>query len=124
MTGCEWSDSHVRASWRPGITAVPSPSRMRKRVITVIGKLLKNRHAGHEGLAWNLPSLAGPDTLALNSPDFTHEGTIGVAHASKRIGGKDLSPALTWAVVPDGVEQLLLVVEDPDAPTKVPNVHC
>jgi Raf kinase inhibitor-like YbhB/YbcL family protein len=90
----------------------------------VIGKLLKNRHAGHEGLAWNLPNLAGPDTLALNSPDFTHEGTIGVAHASKRIGGKDLSPALTWAAVPDGAEQLLLVVEDPDAPTKVPNVHC
>lgn len=90
----------------------------------VLGKLLKNRRAGQEGLAWNSPNLAGPGTLPLSSPDFEHEGTIGVAHASKRAGGKDLSPALTWAVVPEGTAQLLLVVEDPDAPTSAPFVHC
>jgi hypothetical protein len=37
--------------------------------MTVIGKLLKNRHAGPAGLAWKLSNLAGPDTLRLSSPD-------------------------------------------------------
>jgi Raf kinase inhibitor-like YbhB/YbcL family protein len=92
--------------------------------MAVLGKLLKNRRAGQAGLAWNSPNLAGEDTLALSSPDFENEGTIPTVHASTRAGGKDLSPALTWSPVPEGTAQLLLVVEDPDAPTPVPFVHC
>jgi Raf kinase inhibitor-like YbhB/YbcL family protein len=96
----------------------------RRRLMAVLGKLLKNRRAGHEGLAWNSPNLAGEDKLALSSPDFEHEGTIPTVHAGKRVGGKDMSPALTWSAVPEGAAQLLLVVEDPDAPTPAPFVHC
>jgi Raf kinase inhibitor-like YbhB/YbcL family protein len=92
--------------------------------MAVVGRLLKNRRAGQEGLAWHAPNLAGPDTLALASPDVPHQGTIPVAHASARIGGQDLSPALTWSAAPEGTAQLLLVVEDPDAPTPKPFVHC
>jgi Raf kinase inhibitor-like YbhB/YbcL family protein len=92
--------------------------------MAVLGKLLKNRRAGQAGLAWNAPNLAGAPTLALSSPDFEHEATIPTTHASKRIGGADLSPALTWSAVPEGTAQLLLVVEDPDAPTPKPFVHC
>ncbi|MCO6009104.1 YbhB/YbcL family Raf kinase inhibitor-like protein [Actinoallomurus purpureus] len=92
--------------------------------MAVVGKLLKNRRAGQAGLAWNSPNLAGADTLALSSPDFEHEETIPTAHAAKRAGGKDLSPALAWSPVPEGTAQLLLVIEDPDAPTAAPFVHC
>jgi hypothetical protein len=92
--------------------------------MAVMGKLLKNRRAGQDGLAWNAPNLAGADTLALASPDFANEDTIPTMHAGKRIGGTDLSPALTWAPAPAGTAQLLLVVEDPDAPTGLPFVHC
>lgn len=92
--------------------------------MAVLGKLLKNRRAGQAGLAWNTPNLAGPETLALGSPDFENETTIPTAHAAKRAGGTDLSPALTWAPVPAGTTELLLVVEDPDAPTPAPFVHC
>jgi Raf kinase inhibitor-like YbhB/YbcL family protein len=92
--------------------------------MAVLGKLLKNRRAGQAGLAWNSPNLAGADTLALSSPDFANEDTIPTVHAAKRAGGQDLSPALTWSPVPPGVAQLLLVVEDPDAPTAAPFVHC
>ena len=92
--------------------------------MAVLGKLLKNRRAGQERLAWNVPGLSGPETLALSSPDLDHEGQIATAHASKRVGGSDRSPALTWAAVPEGTAQLLLVVEDPDAPTRLPFVHC
>ncbi|KAA2252685.1 YbhB/YbcL family Raf kinase inhibitor-like protein [Solihabitans fulvus] len=84
----------------------------------------KNRRAGQAGLAWHAPNLAGVETLTLSSPDFEHEGTIPTVHASTRAGGEDLSPALTWSPAPAGTAQLLLVVEDPDAPTPMPFVHC
>lgn len=91
--------------------------------MTVIGKLLKNRRAGDEGLAWNAPNLAGEDTLRLSSPDFAHETTIPTVHAGKRLGGQDLSPALAWDAAPAGTAQLLLIIEDPDAPTALPYNH-
>ncbi|MDF3293690.1 YbhB/YbcL family Raf kinase inhibitor-like protein [Streptomyces silvisoli] len=95
----------------------------RGEAMAVLGKLLKNRRAGNADLAWNAPNLAGGDELTLTSPDFAHEATIPVVHAGKRIGGEDLSPALSWATVPEGTAQLLLVIEDPDAPTPKPFIH-
>ncbi|GAA4616868.1 YbhB/YbcL family Raf kinase inhibitor-like protein [Actinoallomurus liliacearum] len=92
--------------------------------MTKSGELPKRRRAGHAGLAWNSPNLAGEQTLALSSPDFGNEGAIPAVHASTRVGGEDLSPALTWSSAPGGTAQLLLVVEDPDAPTPMPFVHC
>lgn len=92
--------------------------------MAVLGKLLKNRHAGPERLAWNAPGLAAPQTLALGSPDFADQGTIPAAHAGKRAGGTDLSPALSWSPAPEGTAQWLLVIEDPDAPTPAPFIHC
>jgi phosphatidylethanolamine-binding protein (PEBP) family uncharacterized protein len=79
---------------------------------------------GQARLTWNAPNLAGKESLALSSPDFGNEGMIPAVHAAKRAGGNDLSPALTWSPVPDGTAQLLLVIEDPDAPTTSPYVHC
>jgi Raf kinase inhibitor-like YbhB/YbcL family protein len=95
----------------------------KEKPMALLGKLLKNRRAGQAGLAWNSPNLAGDDSLALSSQDFENDGTIPLVHASKRVGGKDLSPALIWTPVPVGTAQLLLVVEDPDAPTSKPFVH-
>src|SRR4051794_17762738 len=92
--------------------------------MAVLGRLLRNRRAGQDGLAWHAPNLAGADTLAPSSPDFDDGGTIPTVHAARRIGGEDLSPALTWSPAPAGTAQLLLVVEDPDAPTRRPVVHC
>jgi Raf kinase inhibitor-like YbhB/YbcL family protein len=33
--------------------------------------------------------------------------------------GADISPPLTWSGIPDGIKSLVLVVEDPDAPSGV-----
>ena len=91
--------------------------------MAVLGRLLKNRRAGQAGLAWSSPNLAGPDTLVLISPAFENEATIPAVHAAKRVGGENVSPALAWSAVPEAAAQLLLVVEDPDAPGRVPFVH-
>ncbi len=37
--------------------------------------------------------------------------------------GEDVSPALTWSGVPDGAKELVLICDDPDAPTSEPWVH-
>jgi Raf kinase inhibitor-like YbhB/YbcL family protein len=75
------------------------------------------------GLAWGLPNLAGPQALTLTSADFEHNGAIPPVHAAPRAGGQGLSPALTWSAIPEETAQLLMVIEDPDAPTPTPFVH-
>ncbi|MEV0966791.1 MULTISPECIES: YbhB/YbcL family Raf kinase inhibitor-like protein [unclassified Streptomyces] len=89
-----------------------------------LGTLLKNKRAGGTHLAWHQPNLSGPDTLDLRSADFLHGRAIPAVHAGRRAGGRNLSPALAWTGTPQGTAQLLLVVEDPDAPTSRPFVHC
>ncbi|MFI1916153.1 YbhB/YbcL family Raf kinase inhibitor-like protein [Nocardia sp. NPDC020380] len=92
--------------------------------MALLGKVLRNRRAGETQMAWNLPDLAAADDIEVTSADFTHETTLALIHAGKRAGGRDESPALAWSTPPAGTAQLLLVVEDPDAPTAQPFVHC
>ena len=37
--------------------------------------------------------------------------------------GADVSPPLSWSGVPDGAKELLLICDDPDAPSAEPWVH-
>jgi len=37
--------------------------------------------------------------------------------------GQDLSPPLRWDAVPEGVQEFVLICDDPDAPTAEPWVH-
>jgi Raf kinase inhibitor-like YbhB/YbcL family protein len=37
--------------------------------------------------------------------------------------GEDLSPPLTWSGLPEGTQELALIVDDPDAPRAEPWVH-
>lgn len=92
--------------------------------MAILGTLLKNKRAGEARLAWNLPSLAGPETIALTSADFADGDFLAAAHAGRRAGGDNSSPALAWTGVPTGTAQLLLVVQDVDSPTGTPFVHC
>ncbi|WP_042450040.1 YbhB/YbcL family Raf kinase inhibitor-like protein [Streptacidiphilus jiangxiensis] len=88
-----------------------------------MGRLLKNKRAGEERVAWYRPNLGGPDTLELTSEAFEHEASMPLTHAGRRAGGDNTSPALTWSPAPEGTAQLLLVFEDPDVPMSNPAVH-
>lgn len=37
--------------------------------------------------------------------------------------GENVSPPLSWSDVPDGTQELVLIVDDPDAPRDTPWVH-
>ena len=54
-----------------------------------------------------------PMSLSLNSPAFAPDATIPARHTCD---GGDVSPALQWSGLPDGVKSLALIVDDPDAP--------
>ncbi|MFF1836449.1 YbhB/YbcL family Raf kinase inhibitor-like protein [Streptomyces sp. NPDC058231] len=91
--------------------------------MTLLGKIMTNRRAGETQLAWNRPNLSGPELLTLTSQDFVEGAPIPLDHAGRRVGGKDLSPCLTWNQPSGDVAQLLLVIEDIDVPMTRPFVH-
>lgn len=92
--------------------------------MTLLGTLLKNRRCGDTHSAWNRPNLQGPEGLSVTSQNFEEGEPIPPEHAGKRVGGKNLSPHLTWSSPPPETTELLLVVEDLDVPTPKPAVHC
>jgi Raf kinase inhibitor-like YbhB/YbcL family protein len=90
----------------------------------LFGRLLRGVRAGEEKLLWNHPAVrSAPETLILSSPSFQDGGVMLTQYAARRIGGEDQSPPLTWSNVPDNTVELVLVMEDPDAPLPVPSVH-
>ena len=91
----------------------------------VLGTLLRNRRPDESSHAWNQTNLAAPDTLEVTSRDFTDAGTLAPQHTGRRVGGENLSPHLAWSQPPAGSPELLLLIEDIDAPLGAnPAVHC
>lgn len=55
-------------------------------------------------------------TMKLTSPAFSHNGSIPSQYTCD---GADISPALEWSDAPQNTNSFALIVDDPDAPTKV-----
>jgi len=93
--------------------------------VSLLGTLLRNHRPDERNHAWNQANLDAPDTIKIASDDFTDAGTLAKRHFGSRVGGENLSPHLTWSQVPDGTTELLLLIEDIDAPLgSNPAVHC
>ncbi len=92
--------------------------------MTLLGRLLKDRRARDAHSAWNRPNLQGPELLVVTSRHFDEGAEIPRDHVGRRVGGKNLSPGLTWSPPPAETAQLVLVVEDLDVPLSKPAVHC
>ncbi|OYO21964.1 hypothetical protein CGZ93_08505 [Enemella dayhoffiae] len=93
--------------------------KLREQVSPVLGRLLRGRRAGVRHSVRSAPELQAPVEIGLVSPDFHHEGMIAEANRAPA----NTSPGLAWHGVPEGTLQLLLVVEDIDAPFKKPLIH-
>jgi Raf kinase inhibitor-like YbhB/YbcL family protein len=55
-------------------------------------------------------------TMSLASSAFTHEGAIPKQFTCD---GSDVSPELSWSGIPADAKSLVLIVDDPDAPTPI-----
>lgn len=88
-----------------------------------LGRLLRDVSAGEAKLVWNLPEIVqAPEALTLESPSFALGAEIPRRHAGRGVGD-NISPALAWRGAPTGAVELVLLVEDPDAPIPRPYVH-
>lgn len=59
-------------------------------------------------------------TIEIKSDAFAANQTIPTKYTGE---GQDVSPPLNWSGVPDGTQELALIVDDPDAPRPEPWVH-
>jgi len=101
--------------------ARPHPVRMRLRDKNLIGVLLKKVRAGDRHLVMRDPRFRSvPCSIHLTSPDF---GAWAMMPKRFTQEGENLSPPLRWENLPDGVAELALVVQDPDAPLPDPVIH-
>lgn len=87
-----------------------------------IGLALRNRRAGSHTLVWARPDLQAPESFTLSSPAFDHGTPIPGRHRG-RLFGDNISPALTWTTPPAATAELVLIVQDPDVPSKKPATH-
>lgn len=93
--------------------------------MSLLGSLLRNNRPDERNYAWNQANLTAPDTLEITSREFTDGGSLAPRHIGRRVGGENLSPHLAWGDSPSGSGELLLLVEDIDAPLGAkPAVHC
>jgi Raf kinase inhibitor-like YbhB/YbcL family protein len=58
--------------------------------------------------------------MQLSSPAFDNGGAIPKKHTGE---GADVSPALSFADIPDGTESLAIICHDPDAPLVKPGTY-
>jgi Raf kinase inhibitor-like YbhB/YbcL family protein len=66
------------------------------------------------------PAPEKDSAFQLTSPAFEPGMTIPKKHTGE---GKDVSPELKWASLPEGTRSLALICDDPDAPRDEPWVH-
>jgi Raf kinase inhibitor-like YbhB/YbcL family protein len=97
---------------------------MLEHVPAWLGKALKNVRAGHAKLA--ITRLAGDGMLgrggfALKSAAFADGEPLDPSFTADEEDA--VAPPLEWTAPPPGAQELVLVVEDPDAPTPEPFVH-
>jgi Raf kinase inhibitor-like YbhB/YbcL family protein len=61
-----------------------------------------------------------PAKIIVTSPAFKHGQPLPVDYTAD---GKNISPPLAWSGVPAGAKELVVIHEDPTAPTPQPFVH-
>jgi Raf kinase inhibitor-like YbhB/YbcL family protein len=97
---------------------------MLEHVPAWLGKALKNVRAGHGKLA--IARLGGEGVLGkggftLTSPAFGDGEPLDPSFTADEEDA--VAPPLEWTAPPAGAQELVLIVEDPDAPTPEPFCH-
>src|SRR3954464_8126941 len=94
---------------------------MLEKIPTAIGHALSGIRSGLEKLTCYAELADLPETINLESSMFGNGEPIPRRFTAD---GEGLSPPLQWNSVPAGAAALVIVVEDADAPSPKPLVHC
>ncbi len=87
----------------------------------MLGKLLRRVRAGKRKLMMYRAEIAGvPETIRVTSRSFLHEGKMPTRLTQL---GENLSPAIEWQCLPATTCDIMVIMEDPDAPLISPFVH-
>ena len=87
-----------------------------------VGRALRNRRAGQKTLVWASLDVQAAQSLTLTSLAFEHGAPIPERHRG-HLFGANISPPLAWTPPAAGTAELVLIVEDPDAPRATPAIH-
>jgi Raf kinase inhibitor-like YbhB/YbcL family protein len=87
--------------------------------MNLLGLLMRPLRAGIKHLAWNRLEPA-QESISVTSTAFADGGAIPPRYAGV---GQNVSPPLRISGVPRGTAELVIIVEDPDAPLPRPIVH-
>jgi Raf kinase inhibitor-like YbhB/YbcL family protein len=86
-----------------------------------IGQLLRFLRSGEQNLLSQDPHIAlAPDSIRVESPSFSTGQPIPFRYTGF---GQGLFPPLRWSNIPADTQELVLVVEDADAPLPFPIIH-
>ncbi|MGM0634118.1 MAG: YbhB/YbcL family Raf kinase inhibitor-like protein [Pseudomonadota bacterium] len=66
------------------------------------------------------PAPQAPEPIEVTSSAFTNHANVPLEYTAY---GDNISPQIVWGDLPEGTEQLALVMDDPIAPTPEPFVH-
>jgi Raf kinase inhibitor-like YbhB/YbcL family protein len=90
-------------------------------MLEVVGKILNPLRAGEKELLLSASKFASiPNTIQITSPAFADGGPIPGLYT---VEAGDLSPPLAWTNVPAEARELVLLIEDYDAPFPHPLMH-
>jgi Raf kinase inhibitor-like YbhB/YbcL family protein len=94
---------------------------MLEKIPAGVGKALRKVRAGRDKLASECGEFeAAPQSIALESAAFEDGEPMPARYTAD---GDKVSPPLAWQGIPEGARSLVLIVEDPDAPTPDPLMH-
>jgi len=94
---------------------------MLEKIPHSVGYALRGVRAGFDKVISHDEAFIDVDDLILiESPSFSPGGALPAVYTDD---GAKVSPPLRWSGAPAGTQSLVLIVEDPDAPTPGPLTH-
>ena len=81
----------------------------------MIGKAMSPIHAGDDKLLINKCCEGSARKIDIHSDAFDDGGVIPIKYSGE---GQNVSPPLKWSGVPAEAKELVLICEDPDAPSR------
>jgi Raf kinase inhibitor-like YbhB/YbcL family protein len=94
---------------------------MLEKIPPGLGHALRGVRAGYDKIIAEDGAFAQtPDTIVLESPAFADGGDLPDRYTAD---GELISPPLAWRGAPQDAASLVLIMEDPDAPSVEPLVH-